>query len=130
MKKHLEVKDMRWLVMLERNASWEESVPKQYMWSHHKIKPWNIFNNWVFCDDVEKALKEYKRKSLTFEEFRDRINTALSYCFWSKCEYEIYVSPLFGEDRFEKVDAYMQVAPQLDILCEYILRSYYPKLEI
>ena len=71
-----------------------------------KIVTWNIFRNWVFKESVEKLLKD---KKLNRKEFAEKLKTKLMYCFWSKTEYEVIISPWVGKGDEEKIDIYDQV---------------------
>lgn len=112
-----------------------------------KIKEFNIFNHYRFCEDVKKALKKIEDKT----EFAKVIKRDLMYYFWSKCEYEIVLTSWvphidkeeldrlneeFKEDTkkyghepqslmvepnvFKKVDIYEQIALNFDVFVDYV----------
>lgn len=61
--------------------------------SFNSQKPENfdIFQNIHFYNGIVELL--HKKKGLTFEEFKDAVRKEAMYAFWSKCEYEVIVSP-------------------------------------
>lgn len=96
-----------------------------------EIKPFNIFNNWVLCDAVNKLCKDYKRKKMTFEEFTEELRSLIMWQEWSRCEYEILVCNLIGEKKnYQKIDCYAQALPNIKIIAKYVLEEYYPRLKI
>lgn len=92
-----------------------------YVYHHNpnaqKIEKWNIFNNWVFCDEVEKLIH---KQQLSKEEFSEKVRKELMYRFWSKCEYEVIISPWVGKADEIKVDAYNQVMLNWDKFVDYV----------
>ena len=87
----------------------------------NKIVEKNIFDNWKFKEDVEKAYKKYK-KDKDYDVFKEQIGKELMYYFWCKAEYEILCQGLFAkEENIRKIDIYSQVLPNLDILAKYII---------
>lgn len=109
----------------------------------NKIAPFNVFNNWVFRDEAIKLAKNYyNRKNLgswewcedypkdknAYEQFKYCLMRELKSEEWSRCEYEIVVSDLFGHVE-EKVDCYEQVKPNEDIFAKYVLLKVNGTLE-
>ena len=98
---------------------------KWYVYYHHwngnEIKTFNIFNHCGFRDDVEKYLKKYKDK----EEFAEKLKGSLMYYFWSKCEWEIVITPWVGNRNTKdiKIDVYDQVMNNWDIFVDYVYNS-------
>ena len=88
-----------------------------YDFNGQKIVTWNIFRNWVFKESVEKLLKD---KKLNRKEFAEKLKTKLMYCFWSKTEYEVIISPWVGKGDEEKIDIYDQVMLNFDRFVEYV----------
>lgn len=88
--------------------------------NHDKLIKWNIFNNWVFKEAVEKLIKD---KNITKKEFSEQIKGQLMYRFWSKCEYEIVISSLHFSSKHgveEKIDIYDQVMLNFDKFVNYL----------
>ena len=75
----------------------------------------NIFKSSKFTDRLKKILTEQN-------DIKEEINNLLRYCFWSKTEYEIYVTDAFHEEA-SKIDVYSQVAANLDAFVDYILNN-------
>ena len=81
-----------------------------------KIIKWNIFNHGTFRKEADKLLKE----ELTKEEFAYKLNQQLMYYFWSKCEYEIIISPWTGRADDIKIDVYNQIMMNFDRFVDYV----------
>lgn len=94
----------------------------KYNFNKGKIENFNIFDSSRFNECVEKLLKKY----ITFEDFKEKLDKDLMYCFWSKREYEIMCADLFETniEKYEKIDVYRQLKPNLDILARYIIDEY------
>lgn len=105
---NMNVKDLKWYVYYHSMNSQE-------------IKTFNIFNHGGFRDDVEKYLKKYKDK----EEFTEKLKGSLMYYFWSKCEWEVVITPWVGNRNTKdiKIDVYDQVMNNWDIFVDYVYNS-------
>lgn len=93
-----------------------------YNFNKKEVENFNIFESHRFFKCVEKLLKEY----ITFEDFKEKLDKDLMYCFWSKREFEISVGDAFEENlnKYEKIDVYRQLKPNLDILAKYIIDKH------
>ena len=93
-----------------------------YDFNRKKIENYNIFRNFYFIENVKKLLEEH----LTFEDFIIQLDKKLRYSFWSKREYEISVGDAFEENlnKYEKIDVYSQVKPNIKILAKCIIDNY------
>ena len=91
-----------------------------YVYHHNpnaqKIEKWNIFNNWVFDGEVKRLL----HKKLSKDEFAENLRKLLLYYFWSKCEYEVIISPWVGNGDEVKIDIYDQVMLNFDRFVHYV----------
>lgn len=87
-----------------------------------KIIFYNIFNN----SKLDKELKELKENYISKENFVSELDRILRWCFWSKSEYEIVVGDLFEKDldKYEKIDVYQQLKPNLNTLADYIIYQW------
>lgn len=116
----------KWYVLNETRL--QEEQFNYYPYSQkNKIRPWNIFNNWVLNESVNKLCEEFdNNKKMSFDEFKERLRRELQYYLWSKVEYEIIVGEMFEKDinNFSKIDCYTQVLPNLDIFAREILIQY------
>lgn len=84
----------------------------------NKIVTYNIFKHCKFNEDIQKLIKNNYSK----EEFKERLKRELMYFFWSKCEYEIIISPWVGRNKEEaevKIDIYDQVMLNFDRFVDY-----------
>ena len=93
-----------------------------YDFNGKKVENFNIFRSCRFVDGVKELLDSY----ITFEDFVEKLEKELQYAFWSKREYEISVSDAFETDlnKYEKIDVYSQVKPNVRILAKYIIDNY------
>ena len=84
----------------------------------NEIEPYNIFKHSCFRHEVKQLIKKYKDK----DEFIDQLKRELAYYFWSKCEWEVIISPWVGrkEPCKEKIDVYDQVMLNWDIFANYV----------
>lgn len=87
-----------------------------------KVISYNIFNN----SKLDKELKELKENFISKENFVSELDKILRWCFWSKSEYEIVVGDLFEKDldKYEKIDVYQQLKPNLNTLADYIIYQW------
>ena len=81
-----------------------------------KIIKWNVFNHGTFAEKVNKLLQE----NLSRDEFADGLKKYLMYYFWSKCEYEIILSPWTGQADDIKIDVYDQIMMNFDRFVDYV----------
>lgn len=93
-----------------------------YDFNARKLENFNIFRNIKFVRGVEELLDNY----INFEDFTNKLERELKYCFWCKREYEVFIGDAFEEDlqKYEKVDIYSQVKPNVKILAKYIIDNY------
>ena len=91
-----------------------------YDFNQKKVNYFDIFNSSRFNDCI-KEMRETQWNSV--EDFIERLDSVLRYCFWSKREYEISVGDAFETDckKLEKIDVYSQVKPNINMLAKYIL---------
>ena len=81
-----------------------------------KIIKWNVFNHGSFKNEVDKLLKE----KVTKKEFIDKLERQIMYYFWSKCEYEIILSPYTERADDIKIDIYDQIMMNFDRFVDYV----------
>ena len=109
-----------------------------------KVEMFNIFNNYLLNDAVQKEVKKYIRspKKYTirkfdfttqsynelsgFEAFKTEILDLIKWQEYGRYEYEIGVTEAFanGESKIEKWDCYMQCEPNIETICFAIIKQY------
>lgn len=101
--------------MQNKNLEW---YVYRESWQTRKIEKHNVFNHVGFSKEVDNLLKTCQ----TVEEFDKKLNSELMYYYWSKCEWEILVSPWIGdvESRSTKIDVYDQVMLNWDKFRDYV----------
>lgn len=115
-----------------------------YNHNSKKVEMFNIFNNWVLDEAVQKEVKKYLRSSgkykyteynyktkennyiFGFEGFKQKILSLIKWQESCRCEYEIGVTEPFTQDlnTIEKWDCYMQCKPNIEIICHEVIRQY------
>ena len=76
-------------------------------------------------EDILKGLRsksEYLRID-DYDSLKRRVKTYLMSRYWCKSEYEVVVSNWTGHDMEQKIDVWYQLEPNLDRICEYIIRE-------
>lgn len=83
-----------------------------------KIDTFNVFSHGSFASEIEKELN----KSETKEEFAEKLRRSLQYYFWTKCEWEILISPWASghADEAIKVDVYWQVMNNWQLFLDHV----------
>lgn len=84
----------------------------------NEIEVYNIFDHSCFTYEIKQAVKKYKDK----DSFIDKLKSELRYYFWSKCEWEVIISPWIGrkESCNEKIDVFDQVMMNWNIFADYV----------
>ena len=117
-----------------------------------KVINYNIFNNILVQERVEKAVKKYLRSPKKFKyiiqyenKFLEReeisiygfdalvkeINSIIHWQEWGRREYEISVGDAFTTDcnKLEKWDCYQQAKPNIEIITREVIYQYKQQLK-
>lgn len=85
-----------------------------------KIGTFNIFDHYRFVKDCAKELKKAKDDREAGEKI---FKSNLMYFFWSKCEYEVVITPWVNPNNSKeydrKIDVYEQVMNNWHVFIEY-----------
>ena len=83
------------------------------------IRKYNIFDHYYFYNNCKRLAKQ---KDITKEQFAEKVERDLLYCFWSKCEYETVISSFPPDTSFKekKIDVYWQVMLNFDRFIDYL----------
>lgn len=114
-----------------------------YDFNLKKVINFNIFNNWLVQENVEKEIKKYLKSSKKytkikrrygkeditlygFEALCEEIRHLIMWQEWSRAEYEIGVCDAFEDDinKLEKWDCYMQALPNIEIITRECIYQY------
>lgn len=91
-----------------------------FNFNHQKVEVFNIFNHYGFMLSAKKVLLQCNN----IKQFSDEIKIKAKYYFWSKCEWEILISPWVGcakpETATKKIDVYNQLEINWDIFVTYL----------
>ena len=81
------------------------------------IETFNVFEHGSFREYVKQAAKKYQSK----EDFAKQLRSEVMYYFWSKCEWEVLVTPLVSprESEKKKVDVCWQIMNNWDVFVDY-----------
>lgn len=98
--------------MLEYNVYISE------MFHGKTIETYNIFEHYSFLKRCRDAAKNIEDK----DEFLEEVKSALMYYYWSKCEWELIMTPWppHETDEGSKINVYSQVMLNWNIFSEYI----------
>ena len=93
------------------------------------------FTNVLGKDFAEEILKYVKSKNKYFHigdyaGLRERVRLMLMHQYWSRTEYEVVVSNWHSHDMEQKIDIWFQLEPNLDRICEYIIRELQLDIEV
>lgn len=88
--------------------------------SKRKIEVFNIFDHYRFVKDCAKELRKVKEDR---EAGSKILRSNLMYFFWSKCEYEVVITPWVNPQNTKeydrKIDVYEQVMNNWHVFFEY-----------
>lgn len=92
-----------------------------YNINKNEIEVFNIFEHGSFMESLRKTCMECKSKDM----LADKIKSELRYYFWSKCQWEIIISPWVGrkEPCDIKIDVFDQVMMNFDIFVDYVWKN-------
>lgn len=82
-----------------------------------RIETYNVFEHGGLRRDIAELAKKRKTQA----EFAEELRRSLCYWFWSKCEWEVLVSPWCGSRNVKplKIDVYWQVMNNWDLFLAY-----------
>ena len=99
---------------MKRNIKLEYYV-LNFDFNNRKIIKYNVLGNW------EDAIRKMKKKSNSYEEFKELLMREFKYRYWGKAEYEIVATGLtFREEYAAKIDVWSQIEPNFNIVADYI----------
>lgn len=84
-------------------------------------------NTNVLHEGTLKRLQEMVKKGKIKDRmgFKECLRGEFMYRYWGKREWEISVGDLYEKDlnKYEKVDVYNQLEPNMDVITDYIIRE-------
>lgn len=106
----------------------------RYDWNNHKLEFINVLNGFKedIAKKIKKGAKDKFRPITDYNSFKEYIKGELMYYYWSKSEHEVLIGDLSNhvEKTLEKHDIWWQLEPNLDRICEYIIREMKLPFEI
>lgn len=94
---------------------------------------WGVNNKTLVTYDVLPYFRdEYKKctkakKPITEEQWTEFVSSKGMYRFWSRCEYEIIISPWPPEDINIKIDVWQQIKNNLAIVVQILMEEFNKK---
>jgi hypothetical protein len=74
----------------------------------------------IFTGLTDEIIREIKNKRVYNKSIlREYLKTQFMYNYWSRAEYEFFVSDLHS-DKSEKVDIWQQIEPNLNNIVDYV----------
>ena len=87
----------------------------------------NVLNGYekAIARKVRAGVKDKWQPVYNYKTFKEFIKAELMYRYWCRAEHETLIGGLFHyeEDELEKHDIWWQLEPNLDRICEYIIRE-------
>lgn len=84
-----------------------------YNFNTKKFEPYNIFTY------LEREFKKRTFKDMSRDELKKWILDKSQYMFWSRCEYEVILSPWPPiEGIAKKIDVFEQIEMNIDVITE------------
>ena len=98
------------------------------------IKPFNVINFEINSNKFEAYnimpylvdcyKKERKDKlPVTFDEFKEFVESKSMYMYWSRCEYEIILSDWPNNNHSKKIDIYWQIMNNIDVVTNILMEN-------
>ena len=106
---------------LKLHPNWAREYYSLSMFKHNcnsrSIETFNIFEHGSFREYVKKAAKKYQNR----EDFAKQLRSEVMYYFWSKCEWEVLVTPWISprESEKKKIDVCWQIMNNWDVFVDY-----------
>lgn len=99
----------------------------RYEWNEHKLVFVNVLKGWEedIYKKVKKGAKDNWKPVTDYASFKEWLKGEFMYYYWSKAEHECLIANWCTnpEPTQEKHDIYWQLEPNLDRICEYIIRE-------
>ena len=95
-----------------------------------QIQIFNVFHSMNFLKGCKNEFKRYQ-KHKDIELLEKEIKSWAMYAFWSKCEYEIVLSPWVSKSAPRKIDVYDQLMLNWDSFFKYTFehKAYFLRRE-
>lgn len=81
----------------------------------------------TFSEEIFKRVNSKDNfRIYDYKSLKEFIKQSLMYRYWSRSEYEVLVTGLhskLNEDTLHKIDVWYQLEPNLDRICEYVIRE-------
>jgi len=89
-----------------------------HSWNDNKIESFNVFDHGGFLEDCKKNAK---KNNHDYDAFCEQLRQDAMYYYWSRCEWEIILSPWVHrkEDVEIKIDVFDQLKLNWEAFCKY-----------
>ena len=87
-------------------------------------KKFETYDVLPYLRECYKGIRKKDKRPETFEQFKDFVEKESRYMFWSRCEWEIILSPWPPHDGVEeKWDVYGQIEMNLDLIARLLMED-------
>ncbi len=115
---------------MKRMVNFEWYVMNESSLRNGEIVPFNVFNNIsVYNAVIARCDKMWLEMDMNSDanywaQFVEDLRRIFQWQEWSRCEYEILVSPVFKDAKPKKIDCYQQLEPNMEIIAKYVWATY------
>lgn len=100
-----------------------------YNTNKRKVEPFNIFDNCLVQENVEREVAKFLRNKKAyggFGAFVESLKGTLMWQEWARYEYEMSVGEPFPKDlsTMQKVDCYQQALPNIECIAREVIYQY------
>lgn len=90
--------------------------------NRNQLKTYNVLP--YFCKCYEECRKE--DRPVTVDEWKEFVKRRGMHMYWSRCEYEIIISPWPPQkkDVSVKIDVWQQIENNLDLIVKLLMEEY------
>ena len=95
---------------------------------NHDFNRNKVYHMDIFIQDITDCLIKnlIKKKIKNYSDLYEYLLKEFMFYYWSRAEYEMSIGGLFVKDiekDLEKIDVWYQIEPNLDRICEYVIRE-------
>ena len=95
---------------------------------NHDFNRNKVYHMDIFIQDITDCLIKnlIKKKIKNYSDLYEYLLKEFMFYYWCRAEYEMSIGGLFVKDiekDLEKIDVWYQIEPNLDRICEYVIRE-------
>lgn len=91
-------------------------------WNSQELNRTNVLSS-ELKEEIYKKIKNGKIQNR--QDLYNCVDSYLMWRYWCKAEYEVMIGDLFEKDfsKYQKVDIYYQLKPNINIIVDYIINK-------